>query len=83
MGMELPWPGDGIQLRGRGSLCSGICHQAETTDTSGHCSCQEKAREKGQAYLIQLAHGSTGGRDGVIDKEEQSIFWPQVDPLSD
>lgn len=33
--------------------------------------------------LIQLAHGSTGGRDGVIDEEEQSIFWPQVDPLSD
>ena len=37
----------------------------------------------GQAYLIQLAHGSTGRRDGIIDKEEQGIFWPQVDPLSD
>lgn len=37
----------------------------------------------GQAYLIQLAHGSTGGGDGIIDKEEQCILWPQVDSLSD
>lgn len=81
--MELPWPGDGKQLRARGSLCSGICHQAGPAATPGHCSYQQKARGKGQAYLIQLAHGSTGGRDGIIDKEEQGIFRPQVDPLSD
>lgn len=37
----------------------------------------------GQAYLIELAHSGTGGRDGVIDKEEEGIFWPQVDPFSD
>lgn len=34
-------------------------------------------------YLIQLPHRSAGGRDGVVDKEEEGVFWPQVDPLSD
>lgn len=42
-----------------------------------------RQKKRDQAHLIQLAHGSTGRRDGVIDEEEQSIFRPQVDPLSD
>lgn len=33
--------------------------------------------------LIQLAHSSAGGRDRVVDKEEQSILWPQVNSLPD
>lgn len=33
--------------------------------------------------LIQLAHGSACGRDSVVDKEEQGVLRPQVNPLPD
>lgn len=33
--------------------------------------------------LVESTHRSTGGGDHIVDKEEQGVFWPQVDPLAD
>ena len=34
-------------------------------------------------FLIQGPHGSTSRRNYVVDKEEKSILWSEVDALAD
>ena len=33
-------------------------------------------------YLVQRAHSGRGGWNHIVNKEEQSILWPQADTLS-
>merc|ERR1711944_523 len=33
--------------------------------------------------LVQSPHGGAGGRDHVVDKEEEGILWAQVNPFAD
>lgn len=33
--------------------------------------------------LVERPHGGRGGRNDVVDKEEQRVFGPQVDALPD
>jgi len=34
-------------------------------------------------FLVEAAHGSRGRGDDVVDEEEESVLWPQADPLPD
>jgi len=34
-------------------------------------------------FLVQLTHCRTCGRDDIVDKEEQGIFWSQMNSLAD
>lgn len=33
--------------------------------------------------LVQIVHGGRRRRDYVVNEEEQRVFWPQVNALSD
>ena len=35
------------------------------------------------AYLIESPHSCTGRRNHIINKEEESVLWSQVNSLSD
>ena len=43
----------------------------------------EETRKGREDHLVEGAHGGRGGGDDVVDKEEQSVLWPQTDPLPD
>ena len=34
-------------------------------------------------YLVEGSHGGGGGREGVVDEEEECVLGPEADPLPD
>ena len=34
-------------------------------------------------YLVEGSHGGRGGRECVVDKEEERVLGPEADPLPD
>ena len=34
-------------------------------------------------YLVEGSHGGGGGREGVVDEEEEGVLGPEADPLAD
>ena len=43
----------------------------------------EETRKGREDHLVEGAHGGRGGGDDVVDKEEESVLWPQANPLPD